>query len=109
MPRTVSSPPVRGETALIMRIVDVLPAPLGPRNPNASPGATSKSTASTAVNQPSAADFSLKRLTRPRAWISADSESRVGTDAWYRGCPKDRSCGETRYYVVLSFNQQPAL
>ena len=41
-----------GLTAPIIRIVDVLPAPLGPRNPNDSPRATSKSTASTAVRSP---------------------------------------------------------
>ena len=46
-----------------MRMVLVLPAPLGPRKPKASPGCTSKSTASTAVKSP-------KRLVRPRAWIS---------------------------------------
>ena len=37
MPSTRSSPPVSGETQPIMRIVEVLPAPFGPRNPNASP------------------------------------------------------------------------
>jgi hypothetical protein len=46
-----------------MRIVELLPAPFGPRNPNASPGATSKSMPSTAVNVP-------KRFVSPRAWIS---------------------------------------
>ena len=39
-----------GLTVVIIFIVDVLPAPLGPRNPNASPLAMSKSTASTATN-----------------------------------------------------------
>ena len=51
MPRTRSVPSVTGETQPIMRIVVVLPAPLGPRNPNDSPGATSKSMASTAVGR----------------------------------------------------------
>ena len=37
MPSTRSVPSVTGETQPIMRIVLVLPAPLGPRNPNASP------------------------------------------------------------------------
>src|SRR4051812_32750110 len=46
-----------------MRMVELLPAPLGPRKPNDSPRCTSKSTASTAVNVP-------KRLVSPRAWIS---------------------------------------
>ena len=52
-----------GETQPIIRIVEVLPAPLGPRKPNDSPGATSKSMASTAVNSPN-------RLVSPRAWMS---------------------------------------
>ena len=44
-------------------MVVVLPAPFGPRKPNASPGATSKSIASTAVKSP-------KRFVRARAWMS---------------------------------------
>ncbi len=34
-----SSPPDGGETAATIRIVEDLPAPLGPRNPKDSPGA----------------------------------------------------------------------
>ena len=34
-----SSPPLGGETQPIIRMVEDLPAPLGPRKPNASPGA----------------------------------------------------------------------
>ena len=49
MPMTVRSPSVTGELQAIIRIVLVLPAPFGPRKPNAFPGRTSKSTASTAV------------------------------------------------------------
>ena len=49
-PRIDSVPPLSGETQPIIRIVEVLPAPLGPRKPNDSPGATSKSMPSTAVN-----------------------------------------------------------
>ena len=52
-----------GETQPIIRIVEVLPAPLGPRKPNDSPRATSKSMASTAVKSPN-------RLVSPRAWMS---------------------------------------
>ena len=63
-PKTVSSPPPRGETAPIMRIVELLPAPFGPRKPNVSPGRTAKSIPSTAVVSP-------KRLTRPRATIGS--------------------------------------
>src|SRR5664280_521562 len=60
MPRTDSSPPDTGETQAIIRIAEVLPAPFGPRKPKDSPGATSKSMASTAVIPP-------KRFVSPRA------------------------------------------
>ena len=84
-------PPLIGETQPIIRIVEVLPAPFGPRNPNDSPGATSKSMPSTAVNSPN-------RLVRPRAWMSeavgvdgvlgagaaADTIVSVMGRAWYR-------------------------
>ena len=63
MPMTSSVPSLIGETQPIIRIVEVLPAPFGPRNPNDSPGATSKSMASTATNSPN-------RLVSPRAWMS---------------------------------------
>jgi len=43
----------------IIRMVEVLPAPFGPRNPNDSPRSMSKSTPSTAMNSPN-------RLVRPR-------------------------------------------
>ncbi len=43
-----------------IRMVDDLPAPLGPRKPNASPERTSTSMPSTAVNSPN-------RFTSPRA------------------------------------------
>ena len=62
-PRTRSVPSVTGEMQATMRMVLVLPAPLGPRKPKAWPGETSKSTASTAVKSP-------KRLVSPRAWMS---------------------------------------
>ena len=51
----VSSPPVIGETQPIMRMVEDLPAPLGPRNPKTSPRRSSKSTPSTAVKGVAAA------------------------------------------------------
>src|SRR5262245_10965962 len=65
-PSTRNVPPLGGETQPIMRIVELLPAPFGPRNPNASPFCTSKSIASTATSSP-------KRLTSPRAWTSGSS------------------------------------
>src|SRR5690349_18140264 len=48
MPSTCSDPPDRGDTQAIMRMVDDLPAPFGPRKPKISPGATSTSTPHTA-------------------------------------------------------------
>ncbi len=49
MPNTLRSPPVAGETQPIIRIVELLPAPFGPRKPNASPCITSTSMPSTAT------------------------------------------------------------
>src|SRR5438477_1861158 len=65
-PRMRSSPPLAGETHPIIRIVELLPAPFGPRKPNASPCCTSKSIPSTATRSP-------KRLARPRACTSGSS------------------------------------
>ena len=62
-PKTRSVPSVTGETQPIIRIVDVFPAPFGPRKPNASPRRRSKSIPSTALSSPNV-------LTSPRAWIS---------------------------------------
>src|ERR687888_322758 len=69
-PRMLSVPPDGGETQPTMRIVDVLPAPFGPRKPNASPFCTSKSMPSTATRAP-------KRLTSPRACTSGSSVAAV--------------------------------
>jgi hypothetical protein len=48
-------------------MVEVLPAPLGPRNPKTSPRRTSKSISSTAASAP-------KLLESPRALIKGDPE-----------------------------------
>ena len=48
--------------APIIRIVELLPAPFGPRNPNVAPRSTAKSIPSTATNVPN-------RFVRPRASI----------------------------------------
>ena len=48
VPRTVSVPLVAGDMHPIIRIVELLPAPFGPRNPKTSPGQISKSIPSTA-------------------------------------------------------------
>src|ERR1700692_593988 len=63
MSSTLSTPSDTGETQPIMRMVELLPAPFGPRKPNASPRCTSKSTPSTAVRLPNC-------FTSPRAWIN---------------------------------------
>src|SRR5438105_8107943 len=63
----VISPPDGGETQPIIRIVEDLPAPFGPRKPNASPRYRSKSMPSTAVKPPN-------RLVRPRARTSTSLE-----------------------------------
>jgi hypothetical protein len=57
-----------------MRIVVVLPAPLGPRKPKTSPRPTLKSMLSTATRSP-------KRLVRPRASISAPGGASAGDGA----------------------------
>ena len=52
MPSTRRVPPLTGLMHEIMRMVDVLPAPFGPRKPNDSPLAMVKSTPSTATKSP---------------------------------------------------------
>ena len=62
----LSSPSVTGDTQPIIRIVDDLPAPFGPRKPNDSPRWTSTSMPSTATKSP-------KRFTSERAEINGRS------------------------------------
>src|SRR4249919_688361 len=57
-PATRALPPVGCMSVHSTEIVVVLPAPLGPRKPNSSPGSTENEMPSTAVKSP-------KRLTRP--------------------------------------------
>src|SRR3954470_10892737 len=57
-PATSAAPPLGRTSVHSMLIVVDLPAPLGPRKPNVSPGWTSKS-------MPRTASISSKRLTRP--------------------------------------------
>src|SRR5271154_5610105 len=59
-PRTRNSPSVAGEMHETIFMVEVLPAPFGPRKPKLSPARISKSIPSTAVNVPN-------RFTRSRA------------------------------------------
>src|SRR5262245_6624373 len=63
-PSTRTVPPLTGDTHPIIRMVELLPAPLGPRKPNASPGEISKSMPSTATKPP-------KRFVSARASINA--------------------------------------
>ncbi len=79
MPSTRSSPSETGEMQPIIRIVEVLPAPLGPRNPNASPCSTRKSMASTATKSP-------KRFVRRRPSMSGAG----GTSATLSAVAADR-------------------
>src|SRR5580693_3016040 len=60
IPNTRRVPPLSGLMHEIIRMVDVLPAPFGPRKPKDSPLAMLKSTPSTATKSP-------KRLTSPCA------------------------------------------
>src|SRR5689334_18283905 len=70
--RMRSVPPLGGDMHPIMRMVELLPAPFGPRKPNASPCCTSKSIPSTATRSP-------KRLISPRACTSGSSVAAVMT------------------------------
>ena len=86
-PRIRSVPSVTGDTHAIIRIVLVLPAPLGPRKPKLSPARRRSRCASTAVNDP-------KRFVRPRAWMSG-----VGTvlaRPWARMVPQAPRQGRVR-------------
>ena len=67
-------PAVGGDTAATIFIVEDLPAPLGPRNPNASPARTSTSMPSTATSSPN-------RLVSPRASSSAACDGRASNGA----------------------------
>jgi hypothetical protein len=61
---------VAGETQPSMRIVEDLPAPLGPRNPKASPRLTWKSIPATARNPVPRLSLGGYVFPSPSAWIS---------------------------------------
>src|SRR5439155_17480351 len=86
-PRIVNAPADGGETQPIMRIVELFPAPFGPRKPNASPRETSKSTPSTATSDPNC-------LRSSRAWINGasalTSRTLARADLELRGCALER-------------------
>ena len=119
MPNTRSSPSVTGDAHPIIRIVDVLPAPLGPRKPNASPARTSKSMPSTAVK---AANRFVRRRARTsgspatmvegaphrareqgcRSDSTLSASYRMSNDP-ERAAPRESSvCGEERHESVVS-------
>ena len=83
-----------------MRIVELLPAPFGPRNPNASPGRISKSMPSTATNEP-------KRFVSARASMSgtvtaADaSQQRTGSPPIARGPVRVKRVGPATLISVV--------
>ena len=77
MPSTRSVPPLIGEIALIMRIVEDLPAPFGPRKPNASPRRSSKSIA---VDGPELARGAARRVDlREAAGLDQEAVSHADT------------------------------
>ena len=89
-------PAVTGETAAIIRMVDDLPAPFGPRKPNDSPRATAKSTASTAVKPPndlvSACAWiigSALAVTRSRLQAVSDSRRPIVLFRGFRSCARN--------------------
>src|ERR1039458_9084736 len=92
-PATVALPPEGLASVQSMLIVVVFPAPLGPRNPNTSPAATSKSTPRTARTSP-------KFLTRPRTAMA-------GSGAGDRLPLVDCTIADTLRGLVLVLGQDP--
>src|SRR5687768_4587510 len=82
IPKIRSSPSVTGDTHPIIRIVDDLPAPFGPRNPNDSPRWTDTSMPLTAMKSPNV-------LTRSRASISGSAVEDMRVATLLRGCRTD--------------------
>ena len=76
MPKTVADPEVGRTRPSTIRIVVLLPAPLGPRKPVTHPGRASKVRSSTACTRP-------KRFVSPRAAIAGDPIGRTTPEgAW---------------------------
>src|SRR6185436_18432793 len=71
IPSTRAVPPVGSDSPNSIRMVVVLPAPLGPSKPKTSPCWTVRSSASTAVKSPYC-------LVRPRVWMATVSPDRLG-------------------------------
>src|SRR3954453_18233822 len=77
-PRSVTVPALGAMRPRSMRMVVVLPDPLGPRNPNTEPVGTARSTPSTAASSPN-------RFDRPSVWMAG---SAVG-DCCFKGAGSD--------------------
>ena len=85
-PATVAVPPVGLTSVQSMLIVVVLPAPFGPRKPNTSPGATSKSTPLTASVLP----YVLRNLLTATAVSVLIRSSAVSGLRWRAARPVSR-------------------
>jgi hypothetical protein len=70
MPLTVTEPLVGSDRPATMRMVVVLPAPFGPRNPKIAPAAAVRLSPSTAVKSP---------YLFVRSWISIIPDERVSS------------------------------
>src|SRR5271166_2159047 len=84
-PPTVARPDVGRSSPVRILIVVVLPAPLGPKNPKISPGATAKEMPSTAVASP-------KRLVM-RSTTTSGGSILFGYRQVYCGGPCAAACG----------------
>ena len=74
-PKTLISPRAGRTMSRIMRIVVVLPEPLGPRKPSTSPGRTSKERSATTSVSP-------KRFQTPRTSTAVSVARLSGAVAW---------------------------
>src|ERR1700685_3802833 len=93
IPSTRSVPPLTGLMQEIIGMVDVLPAPLGPRKPNDSPLVMVKSTPSTATKSP-------KRLTSPHASTMGDAVAPSGAPVPVRSESETLVIGEECDVIV---------
>src|SRR5512144_2720890 len=92
-PSTVTEPASGFKAPTIMRIVVVLPAPFGPRRPNASPRGMSKETPSTATVAPNA-------FRRSRTWIAL-TPARVPARGNSSRSEPPRQLGHPREMVIV--------
>src|SRR6185503_20058470 len=103
-PAIVTRPEVGFSSPAMMRMVVVLPAPLGPRKPWISPAATSRLTPSTAVKSPyfltrfSTRIIGLPRRPRPAAASAAAPAGERDVEGLHfgRGAAHERACGARR-------------